>query len=83
MGAPRFLQECPCGLKEAAGPYCTRCLRPTLPSDVRRHGIQEHLGVRRPEPPSKELRRDRGVPEVLGQGGSRRGARWAALQEVA
>jgi hypothetical protein len=35
-------QECPsCGLKEAAGPYCTACVTPTGIADWRRHEVSE------------------------------------------
>lgn len=29
----KLWQACPCGVTEAAGPYCTKCLRPTGPED--------------------------------------------------
>lgn len=70
MGAPRYLQECPCGHTEAPGRFCSRCLRTTEPSDIRRHRRYERL----PRPgsrASKELRRDRGVPQVREAGDAR------------
>ena len=70
MGAPRCLQECPCGHSEAAGRFCSRCLRITQPSDIRRQRKYERL----PRPgsrASKELRRDQGVPQVREAGVSR------------
>ena len=82
MGAPRFMQECPCGHAEAPGRYCSRCLRITEPSDIRRHRRYERL----PRPgsrASKELRRDPGVPEVQGTGVSRPHALSGSLLEAA
>jgi hypothetical protein len=82
MGAPRFIQECPCGHAEAPGNYCSRCLQVTQPGNIRRHRRYERL----PRPgsrASKELRRDRGVPQVLGAGVSRPHALSGTLLEAA
>ena len=82
MGAPRFMQECPCGHSEAAGRFCSRCLRITQPDDIRRQRKYERL----PRPgsrASKELRKDPGVPEVAGAVGARPHARSGTLLEAA
>ena len=79
MGAPRFMQECPCGHSEAAGRFCSRCLRITQPDDIRRQRKYERL----PRPgsrASKELRRD---PGVQGAGVSRPHALSGSLLEAA
>ncbi len=36
LEAGRLSQTCPCGVTEAAGSYCTRCLRPMSEADWRR-----------------------------------------------
>lgn len=82
MGVPRFMQECPCGHSEAAGRFCSRCLRITQPGDIRRQRKYERL----PRPgcrASKELRRDPGVPGVQGAVLSRPHALSGSLLEAA
>jgi hypothetical protein len=82
MGAPRFMQECSCGHSEAAGRFCSRCLRITQPDDIRRQRKYERL----PRPgsrASKELRRDPGVPQVREAGVSRPLALSGTLLEAA
>ncbi len=82
MGAPRFMQECPCGHSEAAGRYCTQCLRVTTPDLIRRQALYERL----PRPNSrvsKKLRRDPGVPQVREAGVSRPLALSGTLLEAA
>jgi methionyl-tRNA synthetase len=46
--AGRLSQRCPgCGLREAAGFYCSRCCRPTGPADWRRGDTRSDSDVRR------------------------------------
>lgn len=82
MGAPQFLQECPCGHAEAAGLFCSHCLSVTRPEQIRPH----RKGERLPRPgcrASKELRKDPGVPEVAGAVGACPHARSGTLLEAA
>ena len=82
MGAPRFMQECPCGHSEAPGSYCTQCLRVITPDLIRRQALYERL----PRPnsrASKKLRRDPGVPQVREAGVSRPLALSGTLLEAA
>ncbi len=82
MGAPQFLQVCPCGHTEALGNYCTQCYRPTEQSDIRQHRVRERIPCRGSRA-SKELRRDPRVPKVRGVGVSRPYAHSGSLQEAA
>jgi hypothetical protein len=59
----RLEQTCrECGRMEAAGPYCTGCLRPTTEADWYRNGDLDTRAERRGEMPSPPVKRGRGRP---------------------